>query len=225
MIRWNSLVADLRRDVTLPAVGSGADGELLGTLEQTDPTSPLVVFVHGSGSSRLSPRNLAVAEQLRAAGLGTLLMDLLTVEEQRDDETMRWRFDIELLTRRVVGALDWLGAREPGTAPWGLLGTSTGAAAALGAAVRRREQVGAVVSRGGRPDLSPDSLADVRAPTLLVVGGADEQVLALNRTAARQLTAEHDLAVVPGATHLFEEPGATEQVGAAASEWFRTHLR
>ncbi|WP_228717617.1 dienelactone hydrolase family protein [Allosaccharopolyspora coralli] len=209
--------------MSLPAVGADVDGELLGTWYHGEGS--MVVFAHGSGSSRRSTRNVAVAEHLHRAGFATLLVDLLTVEEQRaDDETRQWRFDIELLTRRVVGALDWLGDRESAVTR-GLLGASTGAAAALGAAVRRPDDVGAVVSRGGRPDLSPDALASVRAPTVFIVGGADEEVLALNQQADRALTVEHELAIVPGATHLFEEPGALEQVTDIATAWFRSHLR
>lgn len=218
------MAGDSHQEVSLPALGSDMDGELLGTWYYG--AGGTVVFVHGSGSSRRSSRNLAVAEQLNGAGFATLLVDLLTVEEQRvDDRTRELRFDIELLTRRVVGALDWLGDREPESARRGLLGASTGAAAALGAAVRRPENVGAVVSRGGRPDLSPDALADVHAPTVLIVGAADEEVLALNRQAERELTVEHELAIVPGATHLFEEPGALEQVADISADWFRSHLR
>ncbi len=217
------MVGEPQHEVSLPAVGSDVDGELLGTWYHGEGGT--VVFVHGSGSSRRSSRNLAVAEHLNGAGFATLLVDLLTVEEQRvDDRTRKWRFDIELLTRRVVGALDWLGDREPESARRGLLGASTGAAAALGAAVRRPDHVGAVVSRGGRPDLSPDALADVHAPTVFIVGGADEEVLALNRQAERALAVEHELAIVPRATHLFEEPGALEQVADIATGWFRSHL-
>ncbi|GAA3494956.1 dienelactone hydrolase family protein [Streptomyces prasinosporus] len=201
--------ADLTGDLVVPA---GARG--------------VVVFAHGSGSSRLSPRNRAVAEVLRRAGFGTLLMDLLTEdEERRDSVTAEHRFDIALLARRLVGAVDWL-ERRPDTAdlPTGLFGASTGAAAALVAAAERPRRVSAVVSRGGRPDLADAALPLVTAPVLLVVGGDDETVLDLNRRAAEALPAAHALHVVPGATHLFPEPGALERVAEAAAGWFREHL-
>ncbi|MFJ8542495.1 dienelactone hydrolase family protein [Streptomyces sp. NPDC093586] len=185
-----------------------------------------VLFAHGSGSSRLSPRNRAVAVGLRGAGFGTLLLDLLTQDEEREDTTTaRHRFDIPLLARRLADAVDWLG-RQPGTAglPVGLFGASTGAAAALTAAAERPATVRAVVSRGGRPDLAGDALPLVAAPVLLVVGGGDGTVLELNREAARRLGAHHRIHVVPGATHLFPEPGALEEVTDVAAAWFRDHL-
>ncbi|WP_042424108.1 dienelactone hydrolase family protein [Streptacidiphilus anmyonensis] len=203
------------------AVGAGAEA-LRGDLALPSSPASVVLFAHGSGSSRFSPRNRAVAATLRQAGLGTLLLDLLTVTEERiDDATGRLRFDIPLLARRLVAAIDWLGA-EPDTAgaPVGLFGASTGAAAALRAAAERPARVHAVVSRGGRPDLAGDALPQVRAPVLLLVGGRDEQVLDLNRDAARRMVAPCRLAVVPGATHLFTEPGTLEQVAAAARDWF-----
>lgn len=180
----------------------------------------VVLFAHGSGSSRFSPRNQRVAETLRAQGLATLLLDLLDAEEAEDRDRV---FDIDLLSDRVGMALDWLAARA-GPLPIGLFGASTGAAAALQAAAMRPEQVAAVVSRGGRPDLAGKRLAEVRAPTLLIVGGDDSQVLALNREALRQLRCEKRLDVVPGATHLFEEAGALESVAQRAAGWFTTHL-
>ena len=181
----------------------------------------MVLFAHGSGSSRFSPRNQQVATALQRAGYGTLLMDLLTgPEEEVDARTRQLRFDIGLLAGRLTEAADWLGVAE-GTAglPLAIFGASTGAAAALITAAERSERVGAVVSRGGRPDLAGEALARVRAPTLLVVGGADTGVLELNRAAAARLAAEHDVAVVPGATHLFPEPGALEQVVGRTVDW------
>jgi putative phosphoribosyl transferase len=185
----------------------------------------VVLFAHGSGSSRHSPRNRQVARQLQGAGLGTLLMDLLTADEERVDLRSReLRFDIDLLAGRLVGAVDWLAARLGQGLRLGLFGASTGAAAALVAAARRPERVAAVVSRGGRPDLAGPALERVRAPTLLVVGGADTTVLALNRQAAGRLAAPCRLEVVAGASHLFPEPGALEQVARLATGWFTDHL-
>jgi putative phosphoribosyl transferase len=185
----------------------------------------VVLFAHGSGSSRHSPRNRQVARQLQEAGLGTLLMDLLTADEERVDLRSReLRFDIDLLAGRLVGAVDWLAARLGQGPRLGLFGASTGAAAALVAAARRPERVAAVVSRGGRPDLAGPALERVRAPTLLVVGGADTTVLALNRQAAGRLAAPCRLEVVAGASHLFPEPGALEQVARLATGWFTAHL-
>ena len=183
----------------------------------------IVVFAHGSGSSRSSPRNLYVARTLHEAGIATLLFDLLTPAEDRRYET---RFDIALLTERLVMATEWL-TREPAAAglALGYFGASTGAAAALAAAARPGTHVRAVVSRGGRPDLAgDDALRRVRAATLLIVGGRDIEVLALNRHACSSLACTKALEVVPGATHLFEEPGALEQVAAHACEWFRRWL-
>jgi len=187
----------------------------------------VVLFAHGSGSSRHSSRNRYVARVLRDAGLGTLLIDLLTAEEEAVDRyTAHLRFDIGLLAERLVGATDWL-ARQPATAdlPVGYFGASTGAAAALVAAAER-PAVAAVVSRGGRPDLAGDALPRVRAPTLLIVGGDDVPVIGLNRQALDRLgTADKQLVIVPGASHLFEEPGALEEVARLAAEWFARHLR
>jgi pimeloyl-ACP methyl ester carboxylesterase len=196
---------------------------LPGDLEiPAGPTSGLVIFAHGSGSSRLSPRNQFVARQLQARGLATLLFDLLTDEEARDRRNV---FDIPLLALRLGAALEWQLTRpDIARLPAGLFGASTGAAAALVAAAHFAERVGAVVSRGGRPDLAGTALPRVRAPTLLIVGGADVEVLELNREAAAQMTCEHALRVVPGATHLFEEPGTLEAVAALAADWLALHL-
>lgn len=182
----------------------------------------LVVFAHGSGSSRSSPRNRAVAEKLREVQLGTLLFDLLTVpEEQEDLITGGKRFDIELLSRRLIDVTDWLLANEATRdLPMGYFGASTGAAAALVAAAERAGSVRAVVSRGGRPDLAGSALEKVKAPTLLIVGGEDHVVIDLNRKALEKLKSEKKLAVVPGATHLFEKPGTLEQVSQLAADWF-----
>ncbi len=186
----------------------------------------LVLFAHGSGSSRHSPRNQYVAQALQQQGLATLLLDLLTVEEEAADlRTREFRFDIPLLAERLVGATDWAVA-EPRTAglALGYFGASTGAAAALLAAAERPNLVRAVVSRGGRPDLAGSALSRVQAPTLLIVGGYDTPVIALNRKALSQLPGEKDMMIVPRATHLFEEPGALETVARLAGEWFLQHL-
>jgi putative phosphoribosyl transferase len=185
----------------------------------------VVVFAHGSGSSHHSPRNRHVARQLHESGLGTLLIDLLTAEEEQVDlRTAELRFDIDLLARRLLGATDWLRDREQTTElRVGYFGASTGAAAALLAAAERPE-TGAIVSRGGRPDLAAAALAHVRAPTLLIVGGADQRVLELNRHALEQLSAERQLEIVPGATHLFEEAGALDRLADLARDWFARHL-
>lgn len=197
-----------------------AGARLNGDLAVPDEAAGLVLFAHGSGSSRHSPRNQAVAARLNDHGFGTLLLDLLTpAEDQTDAVTREHRFDITLLARRLSGAVDWLAARATDL-PIGLFGASTGAAAALITAAERPELVRAVVSRGGRPDLAGGALADVRAPVLLLVGGRDDTVIKLNEEAAQQLAAPHELRVIPGATHLFPEPGALEEVGAAAADWF-----
>ncbi|MBI4195415.1 MAG: dienelactone hydrolase family protein [Betaproteobacteria bacterium] len=195
---------------------------LPGSLVVPRNATGVVVFAHGSGSSRFSPRNRAVAETLNAAGLGTLLFDLLTAEENEIDlRTRELRFDIGLLTERLVGAIDWLGLRrEVVHLPIGLFGASTGAAAALRAAAERPKNVAAVVSRGGRPDLAGDALPRVEAPTLLIVGGADAPVIGMNEEAIARMHCERRLSIVPGATHLFEEPGTMEQVARLAQEWF-----
>jgi len=186
----------------------------------------VVVFAHGSGSGRASPRNVAVAQALHEAGIGSLLLDLLTAEEDAEDRvTRRPRFDVEMLGARVVAAVDWLaGEAQTPTLPAGAFGASTGAAAALIAAAARPQRVQAVVSRGGRPDLAGGHLPAVRAPTLLIVGGADPEVLALNRQAAARMTCPIEIEVVPGAGHLFSEPGALERVAELTVEWFGTRL-
>ncbi|MEK7839917.1 MAG: alpha/beta family hydrolase [Pseudomonadota bacterium] len=183
----------------------------------------LVIFAHGSGSSRLSSRNRFVAEALRRAGLGTLLFDLLTETEDRDYER---RFDIDLLTHRLLAATAWARHQpELKELMYGYFGASTGAAAALKAAAELGDTIDAVVSRGGRPDLAIESLARVTAPTLLIVGSRDEDVIELNRKAYARLTGVAELEIVPGATHLFEEPGTLEEVARLASGWFRRYLR
>jgi dienelactone hydrolase len=187
----------------------------------------VVLFAHGSGSSRHSPRNRYVAQALRRAGLATLLIDLLTAEEEAEDvATGHLRFDIGLLAERLVGATDWLG-REAATAGFAIdyFGASTGAGAALVAAAERSQAVSAIVSRGGRPDLAGAALVQVRTPTLLIVGGRDLPVIDMNRDALQQLAArDKRLVIVPGASHLFEEPGALEQVAGLAADWFVKHL-
>jgi dienelactone hydrolase len=193
-----------------------------------DRASGLVVFAHGSGSSRFSSRNRAVAESLQARGLGTLLLDLLTRQEESVDiRTMEYRFDIDRLGTRVVVTTDWLQGREDlRSLPIGYFGASTGAAAALIAAAERPAIARAVVSRGGRPDLAGAALPKVTAPTLLIVGGRDEPVIELNQQAMAQMQGAHvELKIVPGATHLFEEPGTLEEVEQLAGDWFVRHLR
>ena len=186
----------------------------------------LVLFAHGSGSSRKSPRNRYVAERLHRASLATLLMDLLTPSEERLDLVdARLRFDIPFLAERLKAAAGWVAKQKDLVSlPIGYFGASTGAAAALVAAAKPGCRVGAIVSRGGRPDLASRSLSAVQAPTLLIVGGDDRQVLRLNRTAFETLRCEKRLVVVPGATHLFEEPGTLEEVARLAAEWFCGHL-
>jgi putative phosphoribosyl transferase len=206
------------RQLTIPI---RPDLSLSGDLTVPPGARGIVAFAHGSGSSRLSPRNRAVAQTLVDAGFATLLFDLLTPQEEIDRANV---FDIPLLASRLVGASAWVHERsEVGHLPLGYFGASTGAAAALSAAAELGDGVGAVVSRGGRPDLAL-KLSAVRAPTLLIVGGADNQVLELNREAQQQLRCANELAVVPGATHLFEEPGALEQVSRLAIDWLDRHL-
>jgi len=210
-------------ELTIPL----GDAELQGTL--TLPPSPkgLVLFAHGSGSSRFSPRNRHVASVLNRYGLATLLFDLLTREEEAfDEQTAELRFDIGLLARRLVQVTDWvLASPHARDLPVGYFGSSTGAAAALVAASERPAAVAAVVSRGGRPDLAWDSLPHVRAPTLLIVGGEDRVVIDLNRRAHARLGAEGKIVIVPGATHLFEEPGALDAVARLAGEWLGEYLQ
>jgi putative phosphoribosyl transferase len=205
----------------------GAGGVVLeGGLAVPDRARGVVLFAHGSGSSRHSPRNRFVAGALREGALATLLLDLLTPEEEAADaRTRQLRFDIALLADRLVGAIDWL-AQQPAARglPVGLFGASTGGGAALVAAAERPDAVGAVVSRGGRPDLAGDALPTVRAPSLLIVGGDDEAVIGLNRRAMARMSAPVTLEIVPGATHLFEEPGTLEQVARLARDWFVRHL-
>ncbi|HVH64716.1 MAG TPA: dienelactone hydrolase family protein [Candidatus Acidoferrum sp.] len=211
-----------QRSVRVPT----GDAVLDGDLRTPDAAMATVVFAHGSGSSRHSPRNRFVADVLVKAGFATLLTDLLTVaEEKLDLKTAELRFDIGLLAQRLGSVTDWL-TSQSSSAPGviGYFGASTGAAAALIAAGGRRQTVRAIVSRGGRPDLAMDALAGIRQPTLLIVGGADEVVLDLNRRALAALNGPKELAVVPRATHLFEEPGALDQVAALARDWFRRHL-
>jgi putative phosphoribosyl transferase len=199
---------------------------LEGTFGIPTDTSGVVLFAHGSGSSRFSPRNRFVARVLRDAGLGTLLLDLLSRSEEAVDEVTRHhRFDIQMLADRLVVAIDWIAA-QPGAERLsvGLFGASTGGGAALVAAAERAVRVGAVVSRGGRPDLAGDSLPLVEAPTLLLVGERDEQVIDLNERARAHMRALVRLEIIPGATHLFEERGALEQVAALARDWFVQYL-
>jgi putative phosphoribosyl transferase len=200
--------------------------ELAGDLGMPAGARALVLFAHGSGSSRKSARNRLVARALWRRGLATLLFDLLTAEEaERDAIDASWRFDIPRLAERLAATTEWA-RRQPATRalPLGYFGASTGAAAALLAAAERPADVGAVVSRGGRPDLARGALERVLAPTLLIVGGEDTVVLALNRAALEPIPAEKQLSVVPGATHLFEEPGALDEVAQLAGAWFARHL-
>jgi pimeloyl-ACP methyl ester carboxylesterase len=200
--------------------------QLEGDLSVASGARGLVVFAHGSGSSRKSPRNRLVAAALRERGLGTLLFDLLTADEEIQDEVdARLRFNVPMLAERLAGVTDWLRGQEVVSGlPLGYFGASTGAAAALIAAAERPDEIAAVVSRGGRPDLAGEWLAHVRAPTLLIVGGADREVLLLNREALQWIRAPKELAIVPGATHLFEEPGALDEVAALAGRWFVRHF-
>jgi dienelactone hydrolase len=230
---------DLSEKSTVPGTharhasfGANADSELrevriaplglYGTLQIPNGARALVLFAHGSGSSRLSPRNMMVAEALNASGIATLLFDLLTPAEERDRANV---FDIPLLAERLVAAVRWLDA-DPKLAklPLGLFGASTGAAAALVAAAQLGGRVGAVVSRGGRPDLAGAALNRVRAPTLLIVGGNDFGVIELNEQALAQLAGAKAIEIVPGASHLFPEPGALEAVITHARRWFDRHL-
>jgi dienelactone hydrolase len=211
------------RGVSIPADDVRLDGDL--AVPAGRAALGLVVFAHGSGSSRRSPRNQLVAETLRQRGLATLLFDLLTREEEiAEAVTRHLRFDIDLLASRLVAAVDWVAAQPPPGLRIGLFGASTGAAAALVAAAQRPDLVRAVVSRGGRPDLAGPSLAAVRAPTLLVVGSLDGEVITLNRQAAALLRAPHRVEIVRGASHLFEEPGTLEEVARLAGDFFVQQL-
>jgi putative phosphoribosyl transferase len=204
------------REVTIGPLG------LAGTLHLPASASALVVFAHGSGSSRFSPRNMAAANALNAQGIATLLFDLLTPDEERDRSNV---FDIQLLAGRLVGVVQWIdNDPELASLPLGLFGASTGAAAALVAAAQIGPRIGAVVSRGGRPDLAGVALERVTAPTLLIVGGLDYGVIELNEQAYARLTAPKAIEIVPGATHLFPEEGALELANAYAADWFKTYL-
>jgi putative phosphoribosyl transferase len=197
-----------------------------GILRLPEKAYAIVLFAHGSGSSRRSPRNYHVARMLNQAHLATLLIDLLTADEEAVDlHTAHLRFDIGLLTERLVSATDWLTQRaDTRHLAIGYFGASTGAAAALIAATKRPDVIGAIVSRGGRPDLAGPALPRVRAPTLLIVGGNDVQVIQLNRMVLPELRCEKKLVIIPGATHLFEEPGALDEVARLAREWFERNL-
>lgn len=211
-----------RREVDIPF----AEGALRGHLALPGAAAGLVAFAHGSGSGRHSPRNQYVANVLNDAGLATLLLDLLTENEERiDSVTAHLRFDIDLLAERLRVAAEWAkGTRETAALSLGLFGASTGAAAALQLAGRSPNDVDAVVSRGGRPDLAMEWLPRVTAPTLLIVGGEDHQVIPLNQRAYDALSSEKELVIVPGATHLFQERGALEDVARLAADWFARHL-
>lgn len=210
------------RQVRVETDGVALDGDLSAPAG----ARAVILFAHGSGSSRHSPRNRAVAAVLQQAGLATLLLDLLTpAEEQVDLRSRALRFDIPMLGRRLIGAVDWLRhAEATHELRVGTFGASTGSAAALIAAAERPEAVGAVVSRGGRPDLAADILPRVQAPTLLIVGGRDEPVIEMNRQAMAAMQATVELKIVSGATHLFEEPGTLEEVSRLARDWFLKHL-
>jgi pimeloyl-ACP methyl ester carboxylesterase len=204
------------RDVQIPPL------DLAGTLRHPAGARALVIFAHGSGSSRFSPRNVQVAEGLNRRGIATLLFDLLLPEEESDRRNV---FDINLLGQRLIDAVRWIVEQpDAGILPVGLFGASTGAAAALVAASLLGDRIGAVVSRGGRPDLAGDMLPHVKAPTLLIVGGADFGVIELNQWALERLGGEKSIEIVPGATHLFPEPGALEAVIELAAGWFESHL-
>ena len=216
-------MASLEHTLMIPAPDAG---EIEGDLRLPGDAAGVVVFAHGSGSSRHSPRNRMVATRLNEAGFGTLLIDLLTSEEEAVDvRTAHLRFDIGLLADRLLAAGDAAAAEAGGRdLPLGYFGASTGAAAALVAAAERPEPVRAIVSRGGRPDLAGDALPRVQAPTLLILGSLDEAVIDMSRRAARRMQCECELSIVPGATHLFEEPGALEDVAHRAIDWFTRHL-
>ena len=216
-------VTIITRAVQIPDGNVQLEGDLRLT---STPPAGLIVFAHGSGSSRHSARNREVAEALTAGGFATLLLDLLTSHEESIDQfTQQFRFDIPQLGRRVVAAVDWIADQDDlQRLPVGCFGASTGAAAALIGAAERPKHIVAVVSRGGRPDLAGDALSRVVAPTLLIVGGADEPVIDLNEEARRRMSAVVSLEIIPGATHLFEEPGAMDQVSRLALRWFVQYL-
>jgi len=216
----NSIETSRERSLKIPPIG------LAGDLVLPRDARGIVLFAHGSGSSRFSSRNRFVARALQDTEFGTLLLDLLTPEEEQVDlRTAHLRFDIPLLAGRLVEASRWISAdSETNALPIGYFGASTGGGAALVAAAEIPEIVRAVVSRGGRPDLATPKLPEVKAPTLLIIGGRDERVIEWNEAALTQLTCEKRLEIVPGATHLFEQPGALEQVARLASEWFERHL-
>jgi putative phosphoribosyl transferase len=219
----STTIQNVSRPIQIPLHGTA----IFGDLQIPAKALGLIIFVHGSGSSRFSVRNRYVAEQLNDRALGTLLLDLLTKQEQEiDEETMQFRCDIPLLAERSTLAVRWaMGHPELHELPIGVFGASTGAAAALITAAELKMQVVAVVSRGGRPDLAQDALDKVEAPTLLIVGGEDHTVLDLNGRALRRMHCLNRLHIVPGATHLFEEPGALEQVATTAAEWFIEHMQ
>jgi putative phosphoribosyl transferase len=205
-------------EITIPA----AEVHLEGTLELPPESHSLVIFAHGSGSSRFSPRNMLVASDLHQANIGTLLFDLLTEEE---DQVYANRFNINLLAERLVAATDWIQKkRETLGMPIGYFGASTGAAAALKAAAFFGSKIKAIVSRGGRPDLAEPKLDTVQSPTLLIVGGNDHQVISLNEQAFERLRCSKELKIIPGATHVFEEPGKLEEAARVATEWFKKYL-
>jgi dienelactone hydrolase len=216
------VTADTEHPVLIPCDGFQLDG----ILHIPHQVKGLVIFAHGSGSSRLSPRNQYIARSLQQAQFATLLFDLLTQEEDEiDAKTMEFRFDIELLATRLIAATNWMNQNPSIHAlPKGYFGASTGGGAALLAAAVKPNLVKAIVSRGGRPDLAGDALPNVKAPTLLIVGEFDETVIELNQGAYRQLDCEKNIIVVPGATHLFEEPGKLSEVALLANEWFTTYL-
>jgi len=218
MVKANVKQERLEQIVQIPVNGITLEGALVIPADSCG----IVLFAHGSGSSRHSPRNNFVAQVLQGAGLGTLLLDLLTREEDASYEN---RFDIDLLTWRLERATQWMLEQPRGESlDIGYFGASTGAAAALQAAATFGDSIGAVVSRGGRPDLAMAALANVESPTLLIVGGLDYEVLELNRRAYQKLKAEKHLEIVPGATHLFEEPGTLQEVARLAGQWFKRHL-
>jgi dienelactone hydrolase len=213
----------IKKQVRIPCDSALLDGELI-----IPPSAKgIVLFAHGSGSSRHSPRNKFVANVIRKSNLGTLLFDLLTAEEEAIDvRTRQMRFDISMLARRLAAAALWLeNVEETANLKIGFFGSSTGGGAALVAAAQLGEKIGAVVSRGGRPDLAGEALAKVKSPVLLIVGGLDEVVIELNEQALSRLRCEKELKIVPGATHLFEEPGKLETVADLAAEWFANHLK